>query len=325
MHTQGLVHGIALDGHGGGRELDAAEALQAAAPEQGLLWLHFDYTSEQAQAWIREHSGLREGSAEALLALETRPRVSSSEEGLLVYLRGVNLNPGAEPEDMIAIRLFVQRGRIISTQRRPLASIRDIRRALQQGEGACSGGELVAELVDRLTWYMEDVVGRIEADLDALDDIPEHGRHQRRASIADTRRRIVVLRRYLAPQRDALARLQADPSPLLADNDRFLVREAGERLQRLLEDLDMFRDHATLAQEELQSQLSDQLNRRMYVLAVITGLFLPLGFLTGLFGVNLGGIPGADSAHAFAWFVGTLTSVLVVVVMLNRLRFRSGS
>jgi zinc transporter len=42
------------------------------------------------------------------------------------------------------------------------------------------------------------------------------------------------------------------------------------------------------------------MNRNMYVLAIVAGVFLPLGLLTGLLGINVGGIPGADTPWAFA-------------------------
>lgn len=310
--SSGLVHALQLDGHGGATFYENAQALALSGSEGGLLWLHFDYTDPEAQRWVMEDSGLSAVSADALLAPETRPRVTPMHDGLLIYLRGVNHDPAADPEDMIAIRMVVQKHRIISTQKRGLLSVQEMLQQLHKGEGVCSVSELVADLVDRLTWYMDDVVERIDADLDALEDQPLTNMRQQRRQIAETRRRITVLRRYLAPQREVLARLHAEPSGVLAESERMVVREAADRMQRLLEDLDMFRDHATLAQEALDSQMSDQLSRRMYALAVISGMFLPLTFLTGLFGVNLAGIPGADHPLGFAGFAGALAVLLVL-------------
>ena len=310
--SSGLVHALQLDGQGGATFYENAQALALSGSEGGLLWLHFDYTDPEAQRWVMEESGLSAVSADALLAPETRPRVTPMHDGLLIYLRGVNHDPSADPEDMIAIRMVVQKHRIISTQKRGLLSVQEMLQQLRKGEGVCSASELVADLVDRLTWYMDDVVERIDADLDALEDQPLTNMRQQRRQIAETRRRITVLRRYLAPQREVLARLHAEPSGVLAESERMVVREAADRMQRLLEDLDMFRDHSTLAQEALDSQMSDQLSRRMYALAVISGMFLPLTFLTGLFGVNLAGIPGAEHPLGFAGFAGALAVLLVL-------------
>ena len=58
--------------------------------------------------------------------------------------------------------------------------------------------------------------------------------------------------------------------------------------------------------------LSDKLNRNMYVLSVIAAIFLPLGFLTGLFGINLAGIPGAENERSF-WIFSAILAVVVAI------------
>src|SRR5690606_40786017 len=108
---EGLVHAVLLDGQGGARTLDWAGVCQWE-PSQGLLWVHLDYTVEASSVWLYEQQDVPALVCDALLAQETRPRVTLMHESLLVYLRGVNLNPAAEPEDMIAIRLWVTPGRV---------------------------------------------------------------------------------------------------------------------------------------------------------------------------------------------------------------------
>jgi len=56
-NSGGLIHAYLLDGAGGGRRLEMAE-LDSWAPEQGVLWMHFDYTNEDARQWLRNNSGL---------------------------------------------------------------------------------------------------------------------------------------------------------------------------------------------------------------------------------------------------------------------------
>lgn len=318
MDTSALVHAVVLDGAGGGRRLTPEEAA-SWRPDQGLLWLHLDYTHPDTSAWL-DRLALPALVSEALLAQETRPRAMPLRDGALVYLRGVNLTPGAQPEDMIAIRLWVTHGVIVSTQRRPLGSVRDLIGDLEQGNGPVDSWNLLVDLVDRLTWYMEDVVDQVEDQIASYEEAAM-ARQSRslRNDIARVRRRVSVLRRYLAPQRDALARL-LDSSGPLADVERARLREVMERLQRLLEDLDTAREHASIAQEDLANRLADELNRRMYVLAIASVIFLPLGFLTGLLGVNLEGIPEAESRLAFPVFVLMLVGVGAAIVTVLRRR-----
>lgn len=317
---RGLVHALMLDGKGGARQVDWTE-IDSWQPGQGVLWLHFDYTVAATRDWLETRSGLPEVAVEALLTLETRPRVTTLANAHLINLRGVNLTPGAQPEDMIAIRLWMDSERIISTQRRGLKAVADLLEALRQGEGPDSTQALLAELLDRLTWHFEEVIASIEERVSQLEEITlQSATSDTLSSIAELRRQTISLRRYLSPQREAMARLLADTGNWLSESDRLVIREAADRLQRLLEDIDLAREHATIAQEDLQSRLSDRLGTRMYVLAVITCLFLPLTFITGLFGVNLGGIPGAGHPHAFLWFSLVTLALTLILTVLLRLR-----
>ncbi|WP_111656506.1 zinc transporter ZntB [Isoalcanivorax indicus] len=318
MDAAALVHAVLLDGAGGGRRLTPDEAA-AWQPAQGLLWLHLDYTHPDTPRWLAQMA-LPALVSDAMLAQETRPRAAPMRDGTLVYLRGVNLTPGAHPEDMIAIRLWLTQTCIVSTQRRPLGSVADMLEDLAQGNGPGDTWSLLVDLTDRLTWYMEDVVDQVEEQIATYEEVAMVRQSRGlRNEIARVRRRVSILRRYLAPQRDALARL-LDSSGPLADAERGRLREVMDRLQRLLEDLDAAREHANIAQEDLANRLADELNRRMYVLAIFSVVFLPLTFLTGLLGVNLEGIPEAESELAFPVFVLMLVVVGGGIVAVLRRR-----
>lgn len=308
--NDGLIHALLLDGRGGARSLAWSE-VRTWTREQGLLWVHLDYTEPMAREWLLHQAGLKEVVAEALLAEETRPRAATVEGNLLVTLRGVNLNPGADPEDMVSVRLWMEESRVISTRRRRLLSVADLARDLEAGGGARDAGEILEGLADGLIRRMSDVVDDAEEKVADIEErVLTAALPGLRSEVADLRRQVIGLRRYMAPQRDALSRLMTEKLAWLSDLHRIHLREVLERLTRYIEDLDTVRDRCVVAHEEIQSRLADQLNRRMYVLSVVAAVFLPLGFLTGLLGINVGGIPGSENPHAFEMFLGLL-AVLV--------------
>ncbi|MBW2467177.1 MAG: zinc transporter ZntB, partial [Deltaproteobacteria bacterium] len=137
---------------------------------------------------------------------------------------------------------------------------------------------------------------------------------QLRSSLAGLRRQAISLRRYLSPQREALSRLLTEKITWVDDADRLRLRETCDQLVRYLEDLDEARDRAAVTQEELVNRLSEQMNNKMYLLSIVAAIFLPLGFLTGLLGINVGGIPGAESKLGFAGFVLLLIGVVIVQI-----------
>lgn len=312
--SDGLVVAYALNGEGGGRRLGWDE-VRSWKDEHGFLWVHLDLTHPVAQRWVGEESSLDEVVAEALLADETRPRSSFMKNGLLVMLRGVNMNPGADPEDMVALRIWVEDRRVITTRRRRLLSIMDVGDSIDQSDGPATPGELLVTLSDRLVERMAAVIDEIDEEVDRLEsDVVESENPRLRHELAQLRTQVIALRRYLSPQREAMARLSQEKTQWLTDVDQVRLREVSDRIIRYVEDLDAVRDRAAVVQEELASRLSEQMNKRMYMLSMVTAVFLPLGFLTGLLGVNVGGIPGADNPLGFEWVIGLLVALVAVQI-----------
>ncbi len=309
MNGEGLVSILWLDGTGHGTALTQGE-LRAGAPAGGTLWVHIDYGEEAGRRWLEQDSGLSELAVEALLADEPRPRSLQIGDALLVILRGVNTNAGSDPEDMVSVRVWLEAGRVISVRRRRVAAIQDLREQLASGNGPKDAGELLEELVNRLLERIGDTVGGLDDLADQLEDavLSIEGR-ELRPKLGALRRQAIALRRYLAPQRDAVARLQAEKVSWLADIDRARLREGADRITRYVEDLDAARDRVAVTQEELNNRLAEQMNQTMFLLSVVAAIFLPLGLLTGLLGINVGGIPGTESPYAF-----TVVSISLIVI-----------
>ena len=129
----GLLYGWILDGKGSGKQLGWDE-IDLWTPEQGVLWIHLEYSDSYVHDWLLNKSGLDDVTAEALLADETRPRSILNASGLLLTLRGMNPNPDANPEDMVAVRLWSDGNRIITTRRRKLQTTSEISDLLDKGK-----------------------------------------------------------------------------------------------------------------------------------------------------------------------------------------------
>ena len=318
LSEDGLICAYILDGKGGGREADWAQS-KAALREGQTIWLHLDRKSAETRRWLVEESGLSALACEALLAEETRPRSVMVDEGLIAILRGVNLNAGADPEDMVSVRVWVDSGRVITMRSSRLMAIQDIREALSTGRGPESPGEFLVQLASRLLDRMGPVLEGLDGEVDRLEEqVVVAQSHELRTQLGGVRRQAIQLRRYMAPQRDVLIRLSVERLPWLTDLERARLREAADRLTRYVEDLDASRERAAVTQEELAGRLSEQMNRTMYVLSLVAAVFLPLGLLTGLLGINVGGIPGTENPWAFAFVCVVLIVLAAVGVWLFR-------
>ena len=316
MSKNGLIYAFQLDGNGGAKQLEWDD-LSKLSPDDGPLWLHFDYSEPGSIDWISNHSNLDPLEISALLTEESRPRASQIGTRTLIALRGVNLSPGSDPEDMVAIRLCVDNNRIISTRKRKLLSVSDIASSFANQQGPKTTGEFLCHLTRHLISRMEGTILGIDDRVDQVEEqLINSESHTLRSKLSEIRRESIMLRRYLTPQKEAMQKLLTDNLSWLSDTDRLHLRETTDRLIRYTEDLDSIRDRAAVTQEELINRLSEQMNTRMYVLSVISAVFLPLGFLTGLLGINVGGIPGADNSSAFIIFI-----VIIIAIVIMQLIF----
>ena len=234
---------------------------------------------------------------------------------LLVNLRGVNLNPDADPEDMVSLRLWLEPERIVTSRHRPLMAINDIRERIARGRGPNDAGDFLVEvagvLVDRMSPIIEDLD-------DAEDDLEEQvvtgERREIRAKLADLRRQAIGLRRYLAPQREAMSRILGEPIDWLDARHKARLRETADRIMRYVEDLDAIRERAAVVQDEVANRVAESMNMNTYILALVAAILLPLGFLTGLLGVNVDGVPFSKDAP---WAFGAVTVLSAIIVFIE--------
>lgn len=309
----GLVFATRLPGEAGdfdgGRRGWEALGQVGAGTSAGPLWVHLDRTKSRAQAWLRGEAGLDPVVADSLLAEETRPRAEVFGEGLLVILRGINANPGAEPDELIAIRMWLEPGRVITLRQFRFPTIAEIRARAQGGMAPPTAGAFLTAVAVGLGERMGPTIHNLEERLDEIEEemlTRETDDDGRRSQLATIRRQAIAYRRYLVPQRDALASLANGRSGLLTARDQVEMRVALEQITRVCEALEELRDRAAVTQEEMRARHEARVGRTVYLLTIVATVMLPLGFLTGLLGVNVGGLPLVESRWGFVVVCGLL-------------------
>jgi zinc transporter len=321
MDASGLVFAITLDGAGGGRDV-GWDGIQTWKPGDGPLWIHLDYEGDTAQRWLHD-SGIDAIIQQALLSEDPRPRSLQHGDGLLLIVRVINDNAGADPEDMVSLRMWIETDRIVSLRHRSTRVAARLHDDLLAGRGPRRAGEIVTRIYDQLLVKIGKLVDSIDEGVDDLEDeVLRGGRPELRHELAERRRQAIGLRRFIVPQRAAIAALPAERVSWFADVDRLQLRELAEHLQRMIEELDAARDRASVTQEELSSRQAEMVDRRLYVLSLIAAVFLPLGLITGILGVNVGGIPGRQAEYGFIIVVlGIVAIGFLQLWLFRRLRW----
>lgn len=260
-------------------------------------WLHLDLNTENIESWTQEH--LPDIAARALRQSETRPRCERLGDGLMLNLRAVNLNPESNPEDMVSLRLWVNQSCIVSARVRKVWAMDVMREAAVSGAAPKTVGRFLVELAHGLTSRIETVSLGLEEQTDELEECVSDGRHLQTEKLGSLRQAVIKLRRFLNPQREAISALAALDNWIIEPDELALLRETANRTRRIVEELDAIRDRLSALQDHIEADRAHALSRNSYVLSIVAAIFLPLGFLTGLFGVNVSGMPGTAEPMAF--------------------------
>ena len=312
MKHSPILFSYAFDKDGKGCKLDKRSASEEIKNE-GLAWVHLDANNESAKKWLeREVSYLDHLIIDALIAEETRPRIIDFEKGFLIILRGINLNQNAEPEDMVSIRMWIDHERVISIQRRDMKAVYDICQHIELGKSIKNSGEFLYNLVYQILANTAPFLYGMNEKIDILEEkIMTSHDLKFREEVLQIRSQSAVFKRYLAPQKEVIAKLKLSNHAWIEDWAKRHFQENLDQATRMIEEVEEAINRSQILHDELGNALSEKLNTSMYKLSLITVIFMPLTFVTGLFGMNVGGIPGSQSPIAF--YVCSLIMFSVVV------------
>ncbi len=297
LSDSALLYAFDVDAQGRATRLNADQMSLETPAEAAYRWAHMGFSAPELAPWLAER--LDDVVAASLTAPDTRPRCALHKNGAVLILRGVNLNPDADPEDMVSVRMWITERLVISVRIRRLLAVVRLRERVEAHDGPPNVSTFFAMLAGGLTAKMDPVIMNMAERVDDLEAEHFERTAQAHGELADLRRKTIILRRYVAPQREALNTLSTLHG-LVEEGARVSLRETVDRVTRMVEELDAIRDRCANLNDQLTDQRAEAMNKQLMVLSVVAAIFLPLGFLTGLLGVNVGGIPGASAPWAFA-------------------------
>jgi zinc transporter len=315
-----LLFARVLDGKGGGRPISWEHAQGWRAASEGeVLWLHLDRTADGVTEWLQSELDIPEPTARLLTSEATRPRAFRDGDTLVATLRGINFNPGAQPEDMVSMQLWSDGERLVSLRRLPSQTPRDVLAEIDAGKGPVDAGALVTQLTEQLVHRMNRAIVDMNDEIDRLEnlDFEHEDAEPLLAQIASIRRNCLALQRHMGPMHVALEAISREAPAWFAAHDRREIGETIALLQRYLDDIDVSKESAVVLLDELRTRgiaIAEKTNRRLTLVATV---FLPLSFVVGLFGINVGGMPWGEvpgAPHGF-WIVAAVCALVGVSVV----------
>ncbi|EBC1802798.1 zinc transporter ZntB [Salmonella enterica] len=306
VNVPDVVFAWLLDGRGGVKPLEDNDVIDSQHP----CWLHLNYTHPDSARWLASTPLLPNNVRDALAGESSRPRVSRMGEGTLITLRCINGSTDERPDQLVAMRLYMDERFIVSTRQRKVLALDDVVSDLQEGTGPVDCGSWLVDVCDALTDHASEFIEELHDKIIDLEDNLLDQQIPPRGFLALLRKQLIVMRRYMAPQRDVYARLASERLPWMSDDHRRRMQDIADRLGRGLDEIDACIARTGIMADEIAQVMQESLARRTYTMSLMAMVFLPSTFLTGLFGVNLGGIPGGGWRFGFSLFC-----ILLVVLI----------
>lgn len=307
LNIPDAVFAWVLDGKGGVKPLDKHDVITRENP----CWLHLNYTNPDSAQWLASTPLLPNSVRDALSGESMRPRVSRLGEGTFITLRCINGSTDERPDQLVAMRLYMDERLIISTRQRKVLALDDVVSDLQEGSGPTDCGSWLVDVCDALTDHASEFIEQLHDKIIDLEDNLLEQQIPPRGSLALLRKQLIVMRRYMAPQRDVYARLASERRPWMSDDHRRRMQDIADRLGRGLDEIDSCIARTAVMTDEIAQVMQESLSRRTYTMSLMAMVFLPSTFLTGLFGVNLGGIPGGS------WHLGFYSFCIMLILLIG--------
>ncbi|HAT03299.1 MAG TPA: magnesium and cobalt transport protein CorA [Candidatus Magasanikbacteria bacterium] len=172
--------------------------------------------------------------------------------------------------------------------------------------------ELIDSIVNKYFSVLETFGERIET---LENEVVKTPNPKTLKSIHTLKRDILHVRKSVWPLREVVSMLERSETMLIKKNTRIYFRDIYERLIQIIDSLETYRDILSGLLDVYLSSINNRLNSVMKILTIITTIFMPLSFLTGLYGMNFVYMPGLHSIWGFPIMLGAMSSVFIVMMI----------
>lgn len=284
-----LIWGMAFRDGPEGTVADELDGCTGEAQE-GFRWLHLNLADLRTKQWIAEAPELPPDVRELLLSADAHQRSVVEGQAVGCVIHDFERDFETESTDRIgAIRIAMAPRLVVTTRMHPVRSADITRRRLRAGARPENPGAALDFLVSAIGENIADVSRTLQRELQATEDAFLEGREPSSRGLMKIRRRLAQIHRLLEGMRSVFRRLERDddlPEVLLP-----VVEKLSQRLLALDGDIVAVQSQLRLLRDEIDIQSEQRTNQNLYLLSIVTALMLPATLVTGLFGMNTGGMP----------------------------------
>ncbi|PZU73667.1 MAG: transporter [Rhizobium sp.] len=305
------------------RRLAPDAGFDEMAGRDGFFWLHLNLADQRVAGFLETVEGLDPAARASLTTHETHPSIVVDEKSLYGTLVDFQREFDKETRDFGWLHFAVSDRFIITSRLQPLHSVDRLKAAVDKNSNRYLTPSHVFEgLVAEFQRSLINLVMETTEELNAIEDLvyDSETRDERRR-LAPLRRTVVRLHRHLRTVLTLMRRASAADDDEMPDGFEDVASRLMGRLEAVDHDVYALQERARLLHEEIDSKLSSETNRHLYILSLMTAFLLPPSLVTGFFGMNTDELPftvGTGGTMAASIFI--VISVVLAWFVLKRAR-----
>jgi magnesium transporter len=299
------------------KELADIEECQGYVARPSTTWIHVQGNiTASAVRKFGDMFGLHPLAMEDVLNTGQRPKLDRFEEHVFITMALLGRDAGGVVMEQVS--LFFGEDFILSFHHGSVDRFEPVRRRLRTASGHIrSLGDdyllycLLDLVIDEAFPVLEDFGDRVESLESAALDSPDR---LMASAIHTLKRELLMLRRMLWPQRDVVNALLRDDTGMISETTRIYLRDCYDHSVQVIDLIEMYRDITSGMLDVYLTAISNRLNDVMRVLTVIATIFIPLTFITGVYGMNFGNNTSSPWAMPeLRWYFGYPLSLLLML------------
>jgi magnesium transporter len=253
--------------------------------------------------------GLHPLVLEDVVNVPQRPKVEEFDEQLLLISRMIMLRKSGTGFMSEQVSFILGRHYLLTVQEEPAAdSFGPVRERIRSNKGCIrreSADYLMYALLDAIIdgfFPVLEQYGEMIEDLE--DEVVANPTRRTLEKIHKLKRELLMLRRAIWPQRDAINSLIRDGSDLIGDEVRVYLRDCYDHAVQVLDMVETYRELASSLMDVYLSSVSNKMNEVMKLLTVISTIFIPLTFVAGVYGMNFNPEQSPLNMPELNWYYG---------------------
>lgn len=301
------------------------EALQKDKNPEAITWVNVSGLHDtELIGEIGRFYNLHPLLIEDILNTDQRPRMELHDDMIYIVLKMLHWQENKTAVEIEQVTLFLGKNFVLTFEEEHDDIFDPLRQRLSKEKSRLRtyGSDYLAyaildTIVDNYFLILEHISEQL---VELEDEVITRPTPETLDTIQDIKRELLWIRKAVWPLREAIGRLSHGDIALFDQNTLIYIRDVYEHVIQIIDSVETFRGLASSLLDIYLSSVSNKMNEVMKVLTVIATIFIPITFLTSLYGMNFHFMPELDwpFAYPLLWIIILTTSAALLYYFRRR-------